>query len=76
MARIMDKNTSKPKMQNTTYCWVWEVTTEEWDDRSDDYVEVIKGVFFDPWKATEWAMKIFGINSGVRASMYPIDNCK
>ena len=41
--------------------------------RSDDYVEEIKAVFFDPWKATEYAMKHFGIASGVRASIYHID---
>lgn len=45
MAKIIDKATSKPKMQNPVRCWVWEVTTSEWDDRSDDYVEEIKAVF-------------------------------
>lgn len=76
MAKIIDKATSKPKMQNPVRCWVWEVTTSEWDDRSDDYVEEIKAVFFDQWKATEYAMKHYGIASGVRASIYHIDSCK
>ena len=76
MAKIIDKATSKPRMQNSVRCWGWEVTTEERDDRSDDYVRKIEAVFFDPWKATEYATKHYGIASGVRASIYDIDRSK
>ena len=76
MAKIMDKNTSKPKMANKTFVWVWEVTTYEWNESIDEEVEEIKAIFFDPWKAVEYAIKTYGVASGVKASMYHINNCK
>ena len=76
MAKIIDKTTSKPKMANSTYAWVWEVSTYEWDENTDEEIEEIKAVFFDPWKAVEYAIKKYGIASGVKASMYHINNCK
>lgn len=75
MATIIDKSTSKPKVVNATICWVWEVITYEYDDYAETEVEKIEAVFYDPWKAAEYALKRFGITSGVRAAMYHIDNC-
>lgn len=76
MTKIMDKNISKPRMVNTTKCWVWEVITQEWDDHADDYVEEIQAVFFDPWNATTWALQKYNIGAAIQASIYHIDSCK
>lgn len=76
MAKIIDKATSKPRMVNTTRCWVWEVLRYEWDDYSEDYVQCIAGVFFDPWKATEWAIQKYNVGAAIQASIYHIDSCQ
>ena len=76
MAKIMDKATSKPRMVNTTRCWVWEVIHLEWSERSDDYTEEIKAVFFDPCKACQWAIQNYNIGAAIHASIYHIDSCK
>lgn len=75
MAKIYDYGKSTPKGINATNVWVWEVVTYEWDDHSDMEVEVRKEVFFDPWKAVNFAISKYGINSGVQAAIYKYDNC-
>ena len=75
MAKIIDKATSKPRMVNSTRCWVWEVLRYEWDDYSEDYVQYIAAVFFDPWKATEWPIQKYNVGAAIQASIYHIDSC-
>ena len=75
MAKIIDKETSKPRMVNSTHCWVWEVSRYVWDDYAEDYVLQIKGIFFDPWKATEWAIQKYNVGASIQACIYHINSC-
>lgn len=57
MTKKLDKATSKPKAFNTTKCWVWEVISFDYDDYADTEIEKIEAVFFDPWKAVNYAIQ-------------------
>ena len=70
--RILDSNESKPRRANTTYTWVWEVIKTDYDDYGNEDNE-IEAVFYDPWKALQYATLKFGICATVQASRYKTD---
>lgn len=76
MAKVHDYATSPRKMRNTTYVYVWEVCTSDYDDRTDEELLTVRAVFFDPWKAVQYATTKFGVACSVQLSCYHIDNCK
>lgn len=56
MAKIHDFKTSKPHRANATYTWAWEILVQEYDERSDEYIDKIVARFFDPWKAIQYGI--------------------
>lgn len=70
---IHDYSTSKPKMYNKAFVFVWEVVQFEEDGDSD--IPTIKAVFFDPWKAVHYAVTNYGIFGEVKLSMYRMKEC-
>lgn len=56
MAKIKDFNTSTPHRAGATHTWAWEVVVQEYDERSDEYVDNIVARFFDPWKAVQYGI--------------------
>ena len=58
--KILDAGKVMPHMINGSLAYVWEVVVSEWEGEFDDYNEIIKAVFFDPWNAVQYATAHFG----------------
>lgn len=69
---ITDKTQSRPRLMNSSHAYVWEVTTTEWSDRIDDFVDILQAVFYDPWKAVQWATEHYGVGCMVQLSVRQI----
>ena len=56
MAKIHDFHQSKPQRANTSFTWAWELIVQEYNERSDEYEDIIVARFFDPWKAVQYGI--------------------
>ena len=59
--KIFDEGKARPKIMNSSYCYIWEIVIDEYDEYNDDYVQVIKARFFDPWNAVAWGNMNYGV---------------